>query len=79
MDCEHDRRFHIFGAVNGCLACQCEELSAENERLQAVIERLQKERDALLACRHGEQRCSDCPDTECCDNLSEAAEAAGGR
>ena len=34
------------------------------------IERLTREHDALLACRHGEQRCNDCPDYNCCDNMN---------
>lgn len=37
------------------------------------IERLERERDALLACRHGDQRCFECPDTKCCDNLNQEA------
>jgi len=63
---------------------------AEIERLQAihrnedskymVIERaevatLRHKLDALLACRHGDQRCHKCPDTDCGDN--QAAEAVG--
>jgi len=47
--------------------------AAEIERLQADNKRLRRERDALLACRRGEQRCHECPDTKCGDN--EAAEA----
>lgn len=35
------------------------------------IERLTRERDALLACRQGDQRCHECPDTGCCDNVTQ--------
>lgn len=38
----------------------------------ADIDRLRAERDALLACRRGEQRCHECPDTRCGDNTAEA-------
>lgn len=34
--CEHDQRFHIMGALNGCLACEVEKLMAENARLRAM-------------------------------------------
>jgi len=43
------------------------------------IERLRRECNALIACRHGEQRCYECPDLKCCDNMAvEAADAARG-
>jgi len=34
------------------------------------IETVEKERDTLLACRRGDQRCHECPDTRCCDNVN---------
>jgi len=34
------------------------------------IERLRQERDVLLGCRKGQQRCHECPDIECCDNTN---------
>ena len=36
-----------------------------------AVERLTRERDDLLACRQGEQRCQECPDTGCCDNVTQ--------
>lgn len=38
------------------------------------IERLATERNTLLACRRGDQRCHECPDTGCADNMRESAE-----
>ena len=35
------------------------------------VERLSRERDALLACRQGDQRCHECQDTGCCDNVTQ--------
>ena len=46
--------------------------------LKAQLAEARAERDVLLACRHGDQRCFECPDTTCCDNLR-AAEAGGDR
>ena len=40
---------------------------AEQDR---QIKRLRAEQDALIACRHGEQRCHECPDTKCGDNMT---------
>ena len=38
-------------------------------KLPELVRKMRIERDVLLACRHGEQRCHECPDTTCCDNL----------
>ena len=35
------------------------------------VERLTRERDALLACRQGEQRRHECQDAGCCDNVTQ--------
>jgi hypothetical protein len=43
---------------------KCQSLIRERDEARA-------ERDVLLACRHGDQRCFECPDTQCCDNLKE--------
>ena len=57
-------------AMRGCTAAWIAWLEAE-------IERLQVERDVLMDCRKGLQRCHECPDTNCCDNMA-AADAEGG-
>lgn len=48
---------------------RCELLKYIQEELYPEIDQLRNERDALLACRHGDQRCFECPDTTCGDNL----------
>lgn len=56
---------------------ECLELAEDRHAAIAEVERLRRERDALLACRHGDQRCHECPDAECGDNTRKAAQAAG--
>ena len=54
-------------------------LLGEIKRHQATVKKLKKERDVLLDCRRGCQRCHECPDIGCGDNLNpEAAKAAKG-
>lgn len=53
-------------------------LTREIERLRTELAAARAERDALLACRYGDQQCHICPDAKCCDNTNEAARAAGG-
>ena len=52
-------------------------LIRERDEARERLASAEAERDVLLACRHGDQRCFECPDTKCCDNLNEAAK--GGR
>lgn len=50
----------------------CRTLAESGEKRQQLEQELaaaRRERDALLACRHGDQRCHECPDTACCDNM----------
>jgi hypothetical protein len=49
----------------------CIQAEVDIEELEKKLEEVTVERDALLACRHGDQRCFECPDTSCCDNLKE--------
>lgn len=39
-------------------------------RLEADIERLRNERDALLSCLLAKQDCRNCPALECSDNMN---------
>lgn len=59
----------------GQLCPKCKERAEEEEREAA-------EQDVLAACRRSEQRCHECPNTLCCDNMNteaaEKAEEAGG-
>lgn len=48
-----------------CMLCALDEIVKQADK----TERLRVERDALLACRRGEQRCHECPDTQCADNM----------
>ena len=57
--------------------CECYEAMKEGVQvriadLEAEINRLTRERDVLLACRRGQQRCHECPDIECLDNNAKA-------
>lgn len=38
----HDERFGLIGAVNGCLACQAEELGKENKSLMEKLIRRER-------------------------------------
>jgi hypothetical protein len=44
---------------------------------QIEIDRLTRERDALLSCRQGDQRCHECPDVKCVDNMIDRVEKRG--
>ena len=37
MSCEHDRRFHLMFAKDGCCACELESTRAEVERLRKAL------------------------------------------
>lgn len=64
-----EAQFHAQQLEIACLSRKCEELRSEIERLRVEV-------DVLMACRRGNQRCHECPDTECCDNMNEAARRA---
>jgi len=49
----------------------CIQAEVDIEELEEKLDSVTKERDALLACRHGDQLCFECPDTQCCDNQKE--------
>uniref|UniRef100_A0A6M3LMU2 Uncharacterized protein n=1 Tax=viral metagenome TaxID=1070528 RepID=A0A6M3LMU2_9ZZZZ len=40
--CEHDARFHLMLAANGCCACELEARMSEVERLRAIVDKLPK-------------------------------------
>jgi hypothetical protein len=49
-DCNHDPRFHLMGAVNGCCACQLERLSQERD---AALEQVTAINETLEMVRKG--------------------------
>jgi len=45
----------------------------ESLRLAEADAAKNRERDVLRDCRQGKQRCHECPDTECADNMADEA------
>lgn len=75
MSCEHDKRFHLMFARNGCCACELEAAMAEVERLKGQCNILA---DALgNALQHCPPSYSG-PIIEILKSTRKAADAAGG-
>lgn len=79
-DISCDKRGHIMSPTSPrCVVCgvyssQMMLVTREvHEQTRQRLAAAEAARDVLLACRHGDQRCFECPDTTCCDNLNEAA------
>jgi len=58
---------HETAADRRVLLHERDDARAENKRLQHDIE-------VLMDCRRYNQRCHECPDTECCDNTREVSD-----
>lgn len=64
-DCDHDKRFHLMGAINGCCACELEMTKGQVEGaairivdLEAEVERLTKYHSILATvCRRMKGPC----------------------
>lgn len=60
-------------ATGGCRDGLTDGDILELVRLSNVEAAKNRERDVLHDCRQGKQRCHECPDTECADNMADEA------